>query len=107
MLDSLHPRCPIRTTLDVVGGKWALLIIQQLRAGPKRFGEITHAIPEISEKMLTQELRHLQQQQLVARADEGHYQLTAAGELALPLIAAMAEFGRAYEAQVTGVLNGR
>lgn len=102
MLNSLDPRCPIRTTLEVVGGKWRLLIIQQLRQGPLRFGEIAHAIPEISEKMLTQELHHLQQQQLIARVGEGRYQLTDAGALALPLIAAMADFGRAYEARVTG-----
>jgi DNA-binding HxlR family transcriptional regulator len=98
--DTVHPRCPIRTTLEMVGGKWRLLIIQQLRDTPRRFGELAHAIPEISEKMLTQELRHLQQQQLVQRDAESHYRLTEAGLLVLPLIAAMADFGRAYEAQV-------
>jgi DNA-binding HxlR family transcriptional regulator len=77
-------------------------MVQQLRAGPMRFGEIAHAIPEISAKMLTQELHHLQQQQMIARVGEGHYHLTDAGALALPLITARADVGRAYEARLTG-----
>lgn len=97
MHDTLHPRCPIRTTLELVGGKWRLLIIQQLRGQPRRFGDLAQAIPEISEKMLTQELRHLALHELIEKVDQT-YRLTAKGNLTLPLIESMAVFGQQYQA---------
>lgn len=72
-----------------------MLIIQQLRQQPRRFGDLTQAIPEISEKMLTQELRALVVHELVEKTDPT-YRLTAKGKLTLPLIEAMAVFGQQY-----------
>ncbi|GGG58621.1 winged helix-turn-helix transcriptional regulator [Hymenobacter glacieicola] len=99
---SITPRCPIRTTLELVGGKWRLLVLHQLRGGPLRFGELRRLLPGISEKMLVQELRLLTDADLLHRRNYGEvpprveYALTPTGEAALPLVAAAAAFGQHY-----------
>ncbi len=95
-------RCPIRTTLELLGGKWRLLIIFQLAEQPLRYSELRRQIPDISEKMLIQELKFLADSQLVERINYGEvpprveYKLTNKGRNALPLIAEMRNFARAY-----------
>jgi DNA-binding HxlR family transcriptional regulator len=82
----LSERCPIRGVLDKLGDKWSMLIILELSAGERRFSEIRRQIPDISQKMLTQSLRILQRDGLVARAVHPtvppavSYRLTAMGE---------------------------
>lgn len=96
-------RCPIRTTLEMVGGKWKLLIIVQLAGGPLRLTTIRQAIPDISEKMLIQELKYLVDNKLVHRENFGEvpprveYSLTEAGRAALPLLDEMKRFAERYE----------
>jgi DNA-binding HxlR family transcriptional regulator len=86
----------------MLGGKWKLLIIYQLLEGPLRFSELSRRIPDISEKMLTQELAVLIDSQLVHRHDYGQsmlrveYQLTELGRDVFPLIEAMRAFGLHY-----------
>ncbi len=100
----LTARCPIRTTLELVGGKWKLLILFQLREGALRLSALKKQIPDISEKMLIQELKLLMENQLVQRTNFGEvpprveYHLTEKGRNALPLIEAMRDFAIAYEA---------
>lgn len=60
-------KCPIRQVLDRVGNKWATLIIILLAEGPLRFNALGRAVPDISQRMLTQTLRDLQSDGLVAR----------------------------------------
>ncbi|MDP5172048.1 MAG: helix-turn-helix transcriptional regulator [Bacteroidia bacterium] len=97
------PRCPIRTTLELVGGKWKLLILHQLHSRTLRLSELKAIIPEISEKMLIQELKILVDSGLVHRKNYGEvppkveYSLTAKGELVQPLIAEMKNFAHLYE----------
>ncbi len=64
----LSERCPIRGVLDKLGDKWSMLVILELSAGERRFSELKRQIPDISQKMLTQTLRILQRDGLVARA---------------------------------------
>ena len=59
--------CPIEVTLDVIGGKWKCLILWHLRGRPYRPGELRRLIPNISEKMLTQQLRELEADGVVRR----------------------------------------
>ena len=97
------PRCPIRTTLELVGGKWKLLIIQELAKGPIRLSQLKKQIPDISEKMLIQELKHLVNSDLASRKNFGEvpprveYALTEQGKKAVPLIKELAQFGMQYE----------
>lgn len=99
------PRCPIRTTLELLGGKWKLLILFQLANKPLRLSELKKCIPDISEKMLIQELKTLTDSRLVERKNFGEvpprveYELKPIGHKILPLIAEMKNFATAYEAQ--------
>ncbi|MEM6699308.1 MAG: helix-turn-helix domain-containing protein [Bacteroidota bacterium] len=101
---AVTPRCPIRTTLELVGGKWKLLILFQLREEALRTAELKRRIPDISEKMLIQELKVLVINQLVERYDfqeqppHVEYQLTDRGRAALPLIVEMKRFAETYDA---------
>jgi len=96
-------RCPIRTAQDLLGGKWTLLIIYQLREGPLRFSDLKKRIPDISEKMLGQELKHLAISQLVLRSSQDGdspkvtYLLTEAGRNALPVLESLNAFGKSYQ----------
>jgi DNA-binding HxlR family transcriptional regulator len=96
-------RCPIRTTIELVGGKWKLLILFQLSNRPFRLSELKRQIPDISEKMLIQELKTLIDSNLVKRINFGEvpprveYEITEIGLKALPLISEMRNFAIIYE----------
>lgn len=96
------PRCPIRTTLEMLGGKWRLLIIGQIGEQTLRYGQLKSTIPDISEKMLIQELKVLVDNELVLRQNHGEvpprvdYSLTDKGKKALVLIDHLREFGEDY-----------
>jgi DNA-binding HxlR family transcriptional regulator len=64
---------PIRDTLDVINGKWKILIIIAIKHGNKRFGEIEKNIPNISSKVLAKELKDLEQHQLIKRTVYNDY----------------------------------
>lgn len=97
MTIELSNQCPIRTTLELVGGKWKLLIIKQLSEKPMRFVELGKTIPALSEKVLNEELKDLLESGLIEKFD--HYTLTELGKTTLPLIEQMAAFGDAYQKQ--------
>jgi len=61
--------CGLEAALDVVGGKWKVLILWALRSGPRRFGELRRDIPGISEKMLIQHLKEMESDGIVTRKD--------------------------------------
>ena len=95
-------RCPIRTTLELVGGKWKLLILFQLADKPLRLSELKRQIPDISEKMLIQELKNLIDSRLVERKNFGEvpprveYELKQIGHKIIPLIKEMKKFADEY-----------
>lgn len=81
--------CPVRSVLDKIGDKWSLLLLMTLSGGPLRFNELKRRVPDISQKMLTQTLRELQRDGMVAREvfptvpPAVEYRLTALGESVL------------------------
>ena len=90
--DVFNPNCPSRTVLDLIGGRWTVLVIGALEDGPRRFGQIERAAGGISAKVLTQVLRALECDGLVTRRvfaevpPHTEYELTALGrELIEPL----------------------
>lgn len=95
-------RCPIRTTLELIGGKWKLLIVFQIGDKSVRLSELKRQIPDISEKMLIQELKKLVDSNLVDRHNFGEvppkvsYTLTENGKKIIPLIDEMGKFGIEY-----------
>ncbi len=100
-------RCPIRTTLELIGGKWKLLILFQLVDKPLRLSELQRNIPDISEKMLIQELKSLTISGLVERKNFGEvpprveYKLKVIGHKVMPLIAEMRKFAAEYENELS------
>lgn len=106
METEISARCPIRTTLELVGGKWKLLIIYQLGKSDQRLSELKRNIPDASEKMLIQELKNLVESGLALRINYGEvppkveYQLTAIGKEVLPLISHIRNYGLKYMEQL-------
>ncbi len=89
----------VETTLRVIGGKWKPLILYLLRNGSLRYSELQKNIPGITQKMLTQQLRQLEQDRLLSRKvypvipPHVEYTLSAKGSSLLPLLKSMAEWG--------------
>jgi len=102
-------KCPIRTTTDLVGGKWKLFILFQLAPQPLRLSQLKRIIPDISEKMLIQELKTLCDNNLVIRKNFGEvpprveYELSSIGQKIMPLITEMRNFAIEYENEI--ILN--
>lgn len=100
---------PTRDTLELLSGKWKILIIMALAAkGRSRFMEMVHDIGRITPKMLSKELRDLEQNQLVTRTVQPtipvtvEYELTEYGHTLQPVIAAMRDWGITHRARMTG-----
>lgn len=91
--------CPVTYVMNKIGGHWKPIILYHLTNGPKRYSELRKAIPEITEKMLIQHLKQLQEDQLVLRVAEPvvppfvTYSLTEAGAKLQPVLDAMAVWG--------------
>jgi len=91
--------CPVETTMNMIGGKWKLLIINLLTSGVKRYGELKKSIPKISGKVLTEQLNELMEDHLVSKKiyaeipPHTEYKLTAVGVTLLPIIRTMREWG--------------
>ena len=94
--------CPVEATLDLVGGKYKALILWHLSGGTLRFSELRNRIPKATPKMLTQQLRELEADDLVHREvypvipPKVEYSLTATGRSLLPILVAMRDWGAAY-----------
>jgi DNA-binding HxlR family transcriptional regulator len=91
--------CPIKKTLEVIGGKWKLRIIAQIGTEVRRYGDMRRLLPDISEKMLIQELKSLVEYEILNKKSYNEippkveYSLTKKGKKVLPLIEDMASFG--------------
>lgn len=99
------PACPVETTANLIGGKWKLLIMRDLLAGTQRFGALKKSIDGISQKVLTSNLREMEDAGLVARRvypevpPRVEYSLTDTGESLRPIIDAMWAWGEGYQAK--------
>jgi DNA-binding HxlR family transcriptional regulator len=95
--------CPVRETADVIDGKWKPLIINTLKGGTLRFGELLRKIPEASRKVLTDQLRELEREHVISRTALGsreervEYALTAYGKTLVPVLTVMAEWGKRHK----------
>ena len=88
--------CPVEIALELLGGKWRAVILAYLKEAPRRYGELRALIPRLSEKMLTQRLRELEEAGLVERQPEGAFhvhRLTARGESLRPVLEALYALG--------------
>lgn len=101
------PLCPVATAVSLVGGKWKLLIIRNLRVRPWRFNELQRDLEGVSQKVLTDSLRQLEDDGLVCRHDyqqvppRVEYSLTELGRKLLPIMDDLADFGTYYKSIVS------
>jgi len=100
--ESAINKCPVTFTLDKIGGRWKALLIYQLINGPQRYGALKRALPAITEKMLIQQLKELEADNLVNREVKPvvpphvTYRLTESGQALAPVLQAMAEWGKEF-----------
>ena len=97
------PACPVETTLTLISDKWKVIILRDLLPGTKRFGELRKSIGHVSQKVLTAQLRQMEQSGLVNRKvyaevpPKVEYSLTDVGYSLKPILDAMWTWGEEYQ----------
>lgn len=97
------PACPVATTVSLIGSKWKILIIRNLRIRPWRFNELQRSLEGVSQKVLTDSLRQMIDDGLVNRTDfktnppHVEYSLSELGKELMPIIESMESFGNYYK----------
>lgn len=97
------PACPVETTLMLISNRWKVLILRELIEGTKRFGELKKSVAGISQKVLTSNLRSMEEDGLVTRTvfpevpPRVEYKLTDTGYSLKPLLNAMVLWGNEYK----------
>ena len=98
------PVCPVETTLTLIGDKWKVLIFRDLMPGKKRFGELKKSVGNVSQKVLTVQLRAMEESGLVHREvyaevpPRVEYSLTELGKSLKPILDSMWAWGEEYKA---------
>lgn len=98
-----HLECPVEHTLQVIEGRWKVLILYYLLAGTKRFNELHRLLKDISHRTLTRQLRELERDGIVHRKVYAQipprvdYSLTRHGESLKPVLKAMHDWGQDYK----------
>ena len=99
------PACPVETTLTLISDKWKVLILRDLLTGTKRFGELRKSIGTVSQKVLTSQLRQMEESVLLTRKvyaevpPRVEYTLTELGYSLKPIMDAMWAWGENYKKQ--------
>ena len=102
------PACPVETTLTLISNKWKVLILRDLMPGTKRFGALKKSISAVSQKVLTAQLREMEQSGLLTRTvypevpPRVEYTLTELGYSLKPILDAMWNWGEEYKARNRG-----
>ena len=97
-----HYNCPVEATMDVIGGKWKVIIIHHLLDGTKRFSELRRLIPQVTQRMLTSQLRELESDGAVHREvypqvpPKVEYSLTKLGKTLEPVLLVMHDWGKSF-----------
>lgn len=117
-MNNYYSPCPVETTLNLVGNKWKLLIISKLLSGKKRFGELQRELAasknqHISQNILTQNLRELEEAKIIKRKvyaqvpPKVEYSLTKLGSSLKIVLDSLQSWGESYQKDVTSELaNG-
>lgn len=101
------PDCPVATTVQLIGNKWKLLIIRNLLNRPWRFNELKRDLDGISQKVLTDSLRSMEEDGIITRTvypevpPRVEYALSELGQTMRPILASMEQWGAEYKASMT------
>lgn len=99
----VRPECPVETAMLLISNKWKIFVLYELLSGTKRFNELLRAIPSISQKVLTQNLRSMEEDGLVTRRvfaevpPRVEYTLSELGNTLTPVIDALESWGTRYQ----------
>jgi len=102
-VELLYEKCPVETAIDILAGKWKILILWYLRAETKRFSELQRLLPRTTQKMLVQKLRELEEDGIVHRKvypvvpPKVEYSLTAYGQTLKPIIKSLYLWGEKHK----------
>lgn len=102
-LSNTLPACPVETTLTLIGDKWKVLILRDLMPGTKRFGELKKSVGNVSQKVLTAQLRAMEKNGLVNRKvyaevpPRVEYSLTELGKSLKPILDSLWSWGEEYK----------
>lgn len=102
------PACPVETTLTLISDKWKVLILRDLMSGTKRFGELKRSIGHVTQKVLTAQLRQMEESGLLTRKvyaevpPRVEYTLTELGYSLKPVLDAMWAWGEGYKSRLEG-----
>ena len=105
---NMLPACPVETTLTLISSKWKVLILRDLLGGARRFGELRRSVGGVSQKVLTAQLREMEDSGLLTRTvfpevpPHVEYALTELGYSLRPVLDAMWSWGEAYQAREAG-----
>lgn len=100
--------CPLTAALAATGGKWKLIIIYWLAESPRQFGELRRLLPDISQKVLTEQLREMIADEIIDRDRTGPvpapvlYSLTEYGRSLVPIVEAVRQWGRGHIERFAG-----
>ena len=103
MSKNIIPACPVEVTLMLISDRWKVLILRDLLSGTKRFGELKKSIGSISQKVLTSNLRSMEEDGLLTRKvyaevpPRVEYTLTELGKSLRPILCAMQQWGLEYQ----------
>lgn len=95
-------RCPVELTINLIGGKWKAVILWELSNQTLRFNELTRLFPNVTRKMLTQQLKEMEHDGLILRQEYNQippkveYSLTAFGKSFMPILFSMNQWGKDY-----------
>jgi DNA-binding HxlR family transcriptional regulator len=101
------PACPVEMTLQLIGNRWKVLIVRDLLEGTKRFGELKKSVGSITQKVLTQNLREMEESGLLIRKVYAEvpprvdYTLTELGYSLKPILDSMIEWGTSYKSAIS------
>lgn len=103
MTEKALPACPVETTLTLISDKWKVLILRDLLPGTRRFGELKRSLGGVSQKVLTAQLRQMEDSGLLTRTvypevpPRVEYTLTELGYSLKPVLDAMQSWGQEYQ----------
>lgn len=109
-MDNL-PACPVEMTLKLIGDRWKVLIIRDLLTGTKRFGELKKSVGDITQKVLTSNLRAMESSGLITRKvyaevpPRVEYTLTETGYSLKPILDSMVKWGTSYKNNLLELKN--
>lgn len=103
--------CPVEAALEAIGGKWKGLILFHLQSETRRFNELRRLMPDVTQRMLTRQLRELEADQIIHRQvfpevpPRVEYSLTEFGETLVPILSALQQWGSKYLDKLAEIRN--